>query len=124
MSFNAERIANEILNQLKLAKIENVATCMTRLRVSVANQDKVDLASIKAINGVLGIVEASGQIQIIIGPGKVNQVYDALMPLLANLPDTVDKDEPDKNSKTANQLKEVLKQKNATPFKLSPLGIC
>lgn len=124
MSFNAERIANEILNQLKLAKIENVATCMTRLRVSVANQDKVDLATIKAINGVLGIVEASGQIQIIIGPGKVNQVYDALMPLLANPPDTVDKNnlqginEPDKNSKTANQLKEALKQKNATPFKL------
>jgi len=49
------------------------ATCMTRLRISVIDQTKIDVESIKKVEGVLGIVEGQ-TIQVILGPGKVNKV--------------------------------------------------
>ncbi|MCL1987319.1 MAG: PTS transporter subunit EIIC [Firmicutes bacterium] len=55
---------------------ENVSTnaaCMTRLRVGIKQMDKVNLVDLKALDGVLGIVESS-TLQIVLGPGKVNRV--------------------------------------------------
>ncbi|MCH3956225.1 MAG: PTS transporter subunit EIIC [Olsenella sp.] len=57
---------------------ENVtanAACMTRLRVTVRDLDKVDVAGIKALDGVMGVVEDE-TMQIILGPGKVNKVLE------------------------------------------------
>lgn len=55
---------------------ENVAanmTCMTRLRISLADHSKADLAALKKIDGVLGVVD-SETIQVVFGPGVVNKV--------------------------------------------------
>ncbi len=55
---------------------ENVsanATCMTRLRIGVMNHEKVDLPSIKKIEGILGVVD-SDTVQIVFGPGVVNKI--------------------------------------------------
>ena len=49
------------------------ATCMTRLRISVLDQSKVDIEAIKKVDGVLGVVEGQ-TVQVILGPGKVNKV--------------------------------------------------
>lgn len=49
------------------------ATCMTRLRISVVDQTKVDIESIKKVDGVLGVVEGE-TVQVILGPGKVSKV--------------------------------------------------
>lgn len=49
------------------------ATCMTRLRISVVDQSKVDVEAIKQVEGVLGVVEGQ-TVQVILGPGKVNKV--------------------------------------------------
>ncbi len=57
---------------------ENVtanAACMTRLRVTVRDLDKVDVAGIKALDGVMGVVEDE-TMQVILGPGKVNKVLE------------------------------------------------
>ena len=49
------------------------AACMTRLRVTVKDQSKVNVAEIKQLDGVLGVVEGE-TIQVIFGPGKVSKV--------------------------------------------------
>ena len=56
--------------------IVSAAHCATRLRLVIADNTKMDAAAIENIDGVKGVFEASGQIQIIFGTGTVNKVYD------------------------------------------------
>lgn len=51
------------------------AACMTRLRVGVRDASKVDVAGIKALDGVMGLVE-DDTMQVVLGPGKVNKVLE------------------------------------------------
>ena len=55
---------------------ENVSanmTCMTRLRISLVNYSKADMAALKKVDGVLVVVE-SETVQIVFGPGTVSKV--------------------------------------------------
>ena len=120
MSFNPLLIAQQIYAELAPCGITAVATCMTRLRVTINDKRKFDLAKLKAITGVLGVVDTPDQIQIIIGPGKVNQVYEQFM-LLFNAEVTTSTSiaaGSQKSATSSKDIKEQLKQKNATPFKL------
>lgn len=120
MSFNPSLIAQQIYTELAPCGITAVATCMTRLRVTINDKRKFDLAKLKAITGVLGVVDTPDQIQIIIGPGKVNQVYEQFM-LLFNAEMTTSASTAagsQKSETSSKDIKEQLKQKNATPFKL------
>lgn len=54
--------------------ISALGHCMTRLRVTVKDRSLVQLDKLKSLSGVMGVVEASGQYQIILGPGIVTQV--------------------------------------------------
>ena len=120
MSFNPLLIAQQIYAELAPCGITAVATCMTRLRVTINDKRKFDLAKLKAITGVLGVVDTPDQIQIIIGPGKVNQVYEQFM-LLFNAEVTTSGSTAtgaQKSETSSKDIKEQLKQKNATPFKL------
>lgn len=51
--------------------------CMTRLRFSLIDENKIDQSEIKKIPGVLGAQIQSDQFQIIIGP-QVNSWYEQL----------------------------------------------
>lgn len=51
------------------------AACMTRLRVTVKDTGSVDTEGIKALDGVMGLVE-DDTMQIVLGPGKVNKVLE------------------------------------------------
>lgn len=67
-----KQVSEELL--LLLGGKDNItsnAACMTRLRVGVKDLSKVDLEQIKKVEGVLGVVE-SNTLQIVFGPGKVN----------------------------------------------------
>lgn len=67
-------LATEILRLLGgRENVSSNAACMTRLRVGLKDLGKADLAAIKALDGVLGLVE-SDTVQIVLGPGKVNRV--------------------------------------------------
>lgn len=69
-----QKIAKEVL--LAVGGKENVsanAACMTRLRISVVDPGKADIAALKKTEGVLGVVD-SGTIQLVFGPGTVNKV--------------------------------------------------
>ncbi len=56
--------------------ITSTEVCMTRLRVSVSDPEKVDYDALGKIDGVKGVVR-SDTVQIVLGPGTVNKVEEA-----------------------------------------------
>ena len=71
------KVAQEIYD--KVGQKENLisaAHCATRLRLVLADNAKCDAKAVEEINGVKGVFSASGQLQIILGTGTVNKVYD------------------------------------------------
>lgn len=73
-----ERIAAELLG--KLGGRENVASmecCMTRLRIDLRDQAKADLKAVRKVEGVKGVVQTGGQVQVIFGPGLAQKVAEA-----------------------------------------------
>ncbi|QIK68945.1 PTS transporter subunit EIIC [Erysipelothrix sp. HDW6C] len=74
------------MENLDLAKVildvtggkENISSaqhCMTRLRLKIKDESKVDQEALKNTDGVLGVVQ-SDTLQIVIGPGRVKKIYD------------------------------------------------
>lgn len=58
--------------------VESIVHCMTRVRMKIIDDASVDVDELKAIPGVLGVVEDE-QLQVIIGPGKVNKVAQTMV---------------------------------------------
>lgn len=54
----------------------SAAHCATRLRLVIADNGKCDKDAVEEVDGVKGVFFASGQMQIILGTGVVNKVYD------------------------------------------------
>ena len=65
------------------SNIKEVINCMTRVRVKVRDDSKVNYENIKTHEGVMGVVEGD-QIQVVLGPGKSEKVAK----LMANLSNT------------------------------------
>lgn len=57
----------------------SAAHCATRLRLVIADNKKANVKAIERIDGVKGVFDASGQLQIIIGTGTVNKVYEEFL---------------------------------------------
>ncbi len=75
-----KKTAEEIYE--KVGKKENLisaAHCATRLRLVLADNAKCDAKAVEEIEGVKGVFSASGQLQIILGTGTVNKVYDEFL---------------------------------------------
>ena len=71
------KTAKEILNHVGGSKnIVSAAHCATRLRLVIADNSKADKTALENADGVKGVFEASGQLQIILGTGTVNKVFD------------------------------------------------
>ena len=58
--------------------VSNVQHCATRLRFNLKNDSQANVEALKKISGVLGVVEAGGQVQVIIGP-TVAEVYTEIL---------------------------------------------
>ncbi|MFN2746329.1 PTS transporter subunit EIIC [Bacillus sp. z60-18] len=104
-------LAKQILEQIGGA--ENVAGfthCMTRLRITPVSRQKANIESIKALEGVIGVVEEE-TLQIILGTGVVQRVSDEFGKLLVS-------SEQDDLKEAAAKHKAARSKKNATPFKL------
>ena len=73
-----EELAEEILERVGGAvNISNCTHCMTRLRFTLKDTSLVKEKEIEQLEGVLGIKNAGGQFQVIIGK-DVNDVYDCV----------------------------------------------
>lgn len=71
------KTAQDILDKVGGGKnIVSAAHCATRLRLVIADNNKADKGALENIDGVKGVFEASGQLQIILGTGTVNKVFD------------------------------------------------
>lgn len=71
------KTAQEILDKVGGSRnIVSAAHCATRLRLVIADNSKADKTAIENVEGVKGVFEASGQLQIILGTGTVNKVFD------------------------------------------------
>ena len=63
----------------KKENIVSAAHCSTRLRLVFADNEKCDVKAAEDIDGVKGVFSASEQVQIILGTGVVNKVYDEFL---------------------------------------------
>lgn len=71
------KTAEEILQYVGGGKnIVSAAHCATRLRLVIVDNEKADKTALENISGVKGVFEASGQLQIILGTGTVNKVFE------------------------------------------------
>jgi len=69
-------LASEILEAIGgKENLASAAHCATRLRLVIADNSKVKKSDLENFDGVKGVFEASGQLQIILGTGVVNKVY-------------------------------------------------
>ena len=72
-----KKTAQEIYDHIgKKENIISAAHCATRLRLVIADNSKADKEYVENIEGVKGVFFAQGQMQIILGTGVVNKVYD------------------------------------------------
>ncbi|MED1202846.1 PTS transporter subunit EIIC [Heyndrickxia acidicola] len=98
--------------------LRRIAHCMTRIRLDLKDHSIPDLAAIKAVEGVMGVIEDE-TLQIVVGPGTVNKVA-AEMSRITGL-QVGEEAEPEPDQLTLEEKgalkKENLKRKNNTPFK-------
>ena len=74
------KTAEEIYEKVgRRENLVSVAHCATRLRLVLADDSKCDAKAVEDIDGVKGVFSASGQLQIILGTGTVNKVYDEFL---------------------------------------------
>lgn len=75
MDYN--KTASEIFKSIGgKSNLISAAHCATRLRLVIADNDKCNKEAVENVDGVKGVFFASGQLQIILGTGVVNKVYD------------------------------------------------
>ncbi|NRN30846.1 PTS N-acetylmuramic acid transporter subunit IIBC [Photorhabdus heterorhabditis] len=80
---NQEMIV-QILNAIGNAgNVAQCGNCMTRLRLTLHNDSKVDRTGLKQIPGVLGVIESDNHLQIVLGPGKAQAAAEIMNKLLA-----------------------------------------
>ncbi|WP_241999828.1 PTS transporter subunit EIIC [Streptomyces klenkii] len=60
------------------ANLTSVTNCMTRLRVTVRDASAVRREELRALPGVLGVVEDGTALQVVLGPGRVAKVAPEL----------------------------------------------
>lgn len=73
---NNRQIAENVLQAIGgKDNVSNVTHCMTRLRFNLKDASIPDKEAIKKLDGVLGVADAAGQFQVVIG-NNVTKVYD------------------------------------------------
>ena len=74
------KCAQEIYDLVgKRENLVSAAHCATRLRLVTNDNSKVDMKKLEDVDGVKGVFSSNGQLQIIIGTGTVNKVYDEFL---------------------------------------------
>lgn len=94
-----EQLARDIIKNV--GGKENIASlvhCMTRLRFKLKDEGKANTAELKAMDGVVTVVQSGGQYQVVIG-SHVQDVFAAIMALTGmETAQAETKDEPEEES--------------------------
>ncbi|BCU83372.1 putative PTS system EIIBC component YbbF [Polycladomyces abyssicola] len=107
MASKEQTLAQAILDHLGGAdNVSSLSHCMTRLRVTPKETESVRLEEIRSLEGVLGVVTSTDQLQIILGPGTVTKVAAQLSEMTGI------------SSGEVRDFRAALQDRNRTPFKL------
>ena len=88
--------------------ITSITHCVTRLRFMLKDESKADDQRIGQLNGVIQVMHASGQYQVVIG-NKVGEAYDAVVAQLPNLAaGEVEAEEEEKGGFSLNALFDIV----------------
>ena len=80
MALDYAKCAKEIYETLGgRDNLVSAAHCATRLRLVTVDNDKIDMKKLEDIDGVKGVFSSNGQLQLIIGTGTVNKVYEEFL---------------------------------------------
>ena len=80
-----EKIAQQILQLVgNKQNVISVSHCFTRLRFQLKDNNKANREKLLQTEGVISVVESSGQYQVVLG-NKVTKIYDALLPLIGEI---------------------------------------
>lgn len=75
---NNKQIAEQVLQGVGgKANVANLTHCITRLRFNLKDEGKANKETLKKIDGVMSVVSAPGQLQVVIG-SNVTKVYDEI----------------------------------------------
>lgn len=114
MSTHDPTTAQRIIDALGgVDNVESVENCITRLRIPVRDQSVVDPADVKAVDGVLGVVPDQ-TMQVVLGPGLVDEVADDIERILAAAPAA----SSDRLQQRGQDIKTQHKERNQTPVKM------
>ena len=112
-----KQTAQAIYTLMQNYPIVKAHNCMTRLRLNLSSTENLPIDKLKKIDNVLGVNLNGNELQIIIGPGKVNEVATEFNKLLSSN-SNLSLEKSTKNIGEAEKLHQEIRQKNATPFKL------
>ena len=80
MALDYAKCAQEIFSHLGgRENLVSAAHCATRLRLVTVDNSKVNMKALENVEGVKGVFSSGGQLQLIIGTGTVNKVYDEFL---------------------------------------------
>lgn len=80
MALDYGKCAKEIFETLGgRENLVSAAHCATRLRLVTVDNSRIDMKKLEDIDGVKGVFQSNGQLQLIIGTGTVNKVYDEFL---------------------------------------------
>lgn len=80
MALDYRKCAEEIFSYLGgRENLVSAAHCATRLRLVTVDNSKIDMKALEDVEGVKGVFSSNGQLQLIIGTGTVNKVYDEFL---------------------------------------------
>lgn len=80
MALDYRKCAQEIVDHIGgRENVAQAAHCATRLRLVIQDNSKVDKNYLDNVEGVKGMFESNGQLQLIIGTGTVNKVYEEFL---------------------------------------------
>lgn len=80
MAMDYAKSAKEIFDTVGgRSNLVSAAHCATRLRLVTVDNSKINMKKLENIDGVKGVFSNNGQLQLIIGTGTVNKVYDEFL---------------------------------------------
>ncbi|WP_437615440.1 beta-glucoside-specific PTS transporter subunit IIABC [Erwinia sp. V71] len=101
---NSKQLAEQILRHVGgEGNVNTLVHCATRLRFKIVDIKQVDLPALEALEGVITVVQAAGQLQVVIG-NRVAEVYREFGPISTLLNDSREQKEESPQSEQGTLL--------------------
>ena len=114
-------IANGIYDHVGgIKNVSKVVNCMTRVRLGIVDDSKVDIEGLKKVPGVMGVVEDE-TLQVVVGPGTVAKVAQKMADMAGvemgvEIPPENSQSAKQTAAEKASQTKAEVKKKNQKPW--------